>query len=202
MLSTLAPPAAERAIREAEQSLSEQGRSPGARLPVCLRLLYRFHNGQLIPFVERPSRETFPSITWGMFGGTSFYDKLTTMRLLSLDELAEASEALCLAPTQDDPVQNIPGNFYQHHTGHRRLEHAHYPSVPFAMNVNFREVSKVYYIGEDEGDGGSGGDSTCPAGGGVYTNTGMLLCYLYDTAGALVSMVLSLAFILQRQGVT
>lgn len=161
---TLLRPASEEDLRAAEEELAAAG-SP-LRLPVSLRLLYRFHNGQSIPFSERPSRESLHSIGWGMFGGTAFYDKLTCLRLLELSELAEATSSLDIDPSSGRPIP-ARENFYQHHTGHENIV-SPLPTITFAINVNSQSISKAYYVAADL----SPGEEPLRTGGEVYTNTG------------------------------
>ena len=163
---TLLGPASEEDLRAAEEELSNTG-SP-LHLPMCLSLLYRFHNGQSIPFSDRPSRESLHSIGWGMFGGTSFYDKLTCLRLLELSELAEATSSLEIDPSSARPMPSRE-NFYQHHTGHENIV-SPLPTIAFAINVNSQSISKAYYVAADL----SSGEEPLRTGGEVYTNTGTL----------------------------
>ena len=71
ILATLGSPATEEDIAQVEATLPLD-------IPVTQRLLYRFHNGQ-----------NLQSRTYhlGMFGGTMFYEMLTCMNLLPLEQL-------------------------------------------------------------------------------------------------------------------
>lgn len=165
ILSTLAPPASEQDILNAEQEFGLQ-----YRLPLCLRLLYRFHNGQVVPFSEIPSEQSLHSIGWGMFGGTAFYDKLVSMRLLKLSELFEATANLTVDPRSARAIP--PGeNFYQYHTSHIRRTDG-FRTTAFAVNVNSGSISKAYYIADDVED-----TRSTYVGGEVYTNTGQNAIY-------------------------
>lgn len=172
ILSTLAEPATERDIAAAEAELDDS-----RKMPASLRLLYRFHNGQVVPFSETPSRQSLHSIGWGMFGGTAFYDKLTSMRLLQLSELPHATYGLAVNRAAARPV--APDNFYLHHTGHTRGAD-NIDAVVFAVNVNTADMSKAYFITQDA-------NSPAATGAEVYTNTGALPASLCCRALCVIS---------------
>jgi hypothetical protein len=83
ILTTLNSPATESDLNSLEG---------GESLPLALRLFYRFHNGQTIPFdLDRQSTQ---SIGWGLFGGTHYYDSFVNLRFVSLDSLRAATRSL------------------------------------------------------------------------------------------------------------
>eukprot|EP01041_Mallomonas_annulata_P005145 gene5145-10284_t len=88
---TLGPPLSVADIKQFQDALNQE-------IPEPLQIIYRFHDGQRIPFVDfRPEPATFIdspvySRFYGIFGGYYFYDDFSCMRLLSLAQIVEINQ--------------------------------------------------------------------------------------------------------------
>ena len=90
--TSLNPPATVEAINLAESILRR-------KIPRALKLLYRFHNGQHLPFDELKFHgriignrfDIHSSVHGGLFGGYSYYDQQLNMRFLTLEQMLALS---------------------------------------------------------------------------------------------------------------
>jgi hypothetical protein len=183
ILTTLNTPASESEINTIEMRLSHP-------LPSALKLFYRFHNGQNIPFDR--NRRLHESIGWGLFGGTHFYDSFANLRFISL-ELLEEQTFQCRSSQQSSifphpkclgfnpngqtadgqSISLVDNNFYYEDDDINGPLSNHLPDsnrAPvdtlndlFVFAKNAVRSSKVYCIGSDHPSNSRGGI--------VYVNT-------------------------------
>lgn len=192
ILTTLCPPATESELNSVENFLNQ-------KLPSSLRLFYRFHNGQNIPFDRDP--RTVESRGWGLFGGTHYYDSFANLRFLSLNRLQEVTlqcqnlisqgvHPRCLPhakysgtnprgrTNQGVNFSLVDNNYYYDDDDISSPLSNHLPlsdpipdnfSEIFAFATNGRRISKMYCIGKDHVGNLRGGI--------VYVNTSMNCFY-------------------------
>ena len=155
MYHSLNAPATEQELSEAVNHLMGI-----EELPICLRLMYRFHDGQTLDYSIASSPESLPSIGWGMFGGTDFYDHLTVMYFQPLEDL------MIIDPARPSVNEQT---FYEHHTGRSHEHICGSKQIIFGTNVTSNTMTnchKMYAISSGGGD---------DSGGMIYTNTGCLV---------------------------
>jgi hypothetical protein len=183
ILLTLNPPATESQLNSIETHFIET-------LPLSLRLFYRFHNGQTIPFdLDRNTHHN--SLGWGLFGGTHYYDSFVNLRFVSLDSLREITHSCRRTEAQIlphlklhgfNPTEPTNGGVGGGGVGNENQPHSLYYdddeiNGPFSNQllsdsldqcsdlitfaVSAPRPSKVYCIG----------NGNSPGGGTVYVNT-------------------------------
>ena len=146
IISSLNAPCSQNQINSVEQNMES-----GFKLPLCFKLLYRFHDGQSIPFVKNPRNSTMPSIGWGMFGGTVFYDSFSCVRMLSIEEAVLYSAELRDIGRDTDNSQEEQHCIYSRRSGHRPLPSDHPSMTMFAVDMNLHgDIEKGYFISNDE----------------------------------------------------
>lgn len=158
--STLRAPASESDIDLIESQI-------GKKIPSALRLFYRFHDGQQIPFDDddEPSQRNLQTLTMGMFGGTYYYNSLVNMRFIPLKDAVSLSASFrdgrrcaslpCIETfASGDPFSHTSSPI-------ERISLA--DCIIFAKSAP--ELDKIYCVSPESAQGGGGG-------GNVYVNTG------------------------------
>ena len=186
ILTTLNGPVSELEINEVERKLN-------CSLPSSLKLFYRFHNGQSVPFDR--NRTSHESIGWGLFGGTHFYDSFTSLRFSPINLLRDRTiswrsyqrsifphpKCLGINPnvrtTEGHTISLVDNDFYYEDDDINGPLSNHLPDstrVPvdtsqdlFLFAHNAIRPPKVYCIGSDHPSNSRGGV--------VYVNTSELI---------------------------